>query len=495
MLGVKAPLPENEAARLIALQRYQVLDTPREEAFDRITRLAARLFEAPMALVALMDADRQWWKSCIGIEGQGVPRDIAFCAYAILSSAPLVVEDARRDPRFADNPAVTGAPFVRFYAGAPLTSSDGFQLGTLCIVDSRPRRLTDAQLATLVDLSRIVVDELELRLSYQGLKAAERHQARSEELLAQRVQVLETILESAAEGIAVLDENAVYTVYNPAARRIVGEGPRVGDRAGAAVSHRVLRPGSEEPFPPHELPSRKALSGIPSDNVELLVRSPGRLDRLVSINGRPLRDPEGRSRGAVITFHDITALRAAQEELARRAVTDPLTGLPNRRAFDERLALLVAEGGRGRQFALVMCDIDHFKRVNDTHGHAVGDEVLAHMGKLLQRSVRCTDFVARFGGEEFCVLFSDVDEPLALRLADQLRASVAEARGSVPVTISLGVCANRPCERVEPSALLQAADRALYSAKSQGRNCVRAGQLTARESIPLVPSANARLTP
>jgi diguanylate cyclase (GGDEF)-like protein len=212
----------------------------------------------------------------------------------------------------------------------------------------------------------------------------------------------------------------------------------------------------------------------------------------VSINGRPLRDPEGRSRGAVITFHDITALRAAEEELARRAVTDQLTGLPNRRAFDERLALLIAEGGRGRQFALVVADIDHFKRVNDTHGHAVGDAVLAHVGKLLQRSVRCTDFVARFGGEEFCVLFSDVDEALAVRLADQLRASLADERCSVPVTISLGVCANRPHERVEPKALLQAADRALYAAKNQGRNCVRAGQLTARESIPVVPSAKAR---
>jgi GAF domain-containing protein len=102
-----------------------------------------------MALVSLIDADRQRWKSCIGVEGEGTERDAAFCAHAILSSAPLVVEDATRDPRFADNRFVTGDPFVRFYAGAPLTSSDGFQLGTLCIVDTRPRRLTDAQLATL----------------------------------------------------------------------------------------------------------------------------------------------------------------------------------------------------------------------------------------------------------------------------------------------------------------------------------------------------------
>jgi diguanylate cyclase (GGDEF)-like protein len=248
-------------------------------------------------------------------------------------------------------------------------------------------------------------------------------------------------------------------------------------------------PKTGERFPADRTPLSRAMRGIPSDHLELLVKSEGREDRLIRVTGRPLRDESHELRGGIITFNDITALRAVEDELARRAVTDPLTGLSNRRALDERLELLVAEGGRGRQFALVIADVDHFKRVNDTHGHTLGDQVLAHVALVLQSSIRCTDLVARFGGEEFCVLFTDVDATLAQRLAENLRRAVAEQACSVPVTISLGVCANRPKERTTAKALLEAADRALYSAKRQGRNCVVSAQLSVRESIPLVASS------
>lgn len=120
--------------------------------------------------------------------------------------------------------------------------------------------------------------------------------------------------------------------------------------------------------------------------------------------------------------------------------------------------------------------------MNDTHGHSAGDQVLSHVGKTLKSHVRCTDFVARYGGEEFCVLFTDVDEALATRLSDNLRRAIAALDGPIAVTVSCGVCANRPHERLEASALLKAADRALYAAKSQGRNRVIAGQLTTRGS-------------
>jgi PAS domain S-box-containing protein len=160
------PIPKNEARRLEALRRYHILDTPPEAAFDRITSLAARLFDVPIALVSLVDESRAWFKSCYGFELQEVQRDATICSFALLFNDVLVIPDARQDERFACNPFVQAEPGLRFYAGAPLLTQDGFNLGTLCLLDMKPRpALTDEQKATLSDLAAMVVDELELRLA------------------------------------------------------------------------------------------------------------------------------------------------------------------------------------------------------------------------------------------------------------------------------------------------------------------------------------------
>jgi len=160
------PRPANEAERLEALRRYSILDTPAEAAFDRITALAARLFNMPIALVSLVDQSRAWFKSSYGFNRHEVAREATLCSFAILVNEILVVPDTRKDPRFADNPFVQSEPGVRFYAGAPLLTHDGFNLGTLCLLDSRPRtELTADQRATLADLAALVVDELDLRLA------------------------------------------------------------------------------------------------------------------------------------------------------------------------------------------------------------------------------------------------------------------------------------------------------------------------------------------
>ena len=159
-------LSSNEAERLEALQRYHILDTPTEIAFDRITTLAARLFEMPIVLVSLLDDSRAWFKSSYGFDLCEVARGDSICNFSLISKDILVVPDALRDDLFADNPFVVGEPGVRFYAGAPLITHDGYNLGTLCLIDSNPREaLSEAQKATLVDLAAMVIDELELRLA------------------------------------------------------------------------------------------------------------------------------------------------------------------------------------------------------------------------------------------------------------------------------------------------------------------------------------------
>ena len=160
---MKAPLPKNEAQRLAALKEYHILDTAPEQIYDDITALAAHLCDAPIAMVSLVDESRQWFKSKLGLNPRETPRDVAFCAHAILQSEPLIVRDAMKDARFADSALVTRSPHIRFYAGFPLASPEGFALGTLCAIDRKPRQLSAAQKQAMQALSRQVMALLELR--------------------------------------------------------------------------------------------------------------------------------------------------------------------------------------------------------------------------------------------------------------------------------------------------------------------------------------------
>ena len=149
-----------EADRLGALHALNILDTPPEERFDRLTRIASAAFGTPIALVTLVDAERQWFKACIGLDGREDDRAVSFCSIAIETPQPLVIPDTHRDPRVADMRVVTGPPYLRFYAGVPITTATGFRVGTVCIADTRPRELGAAEIALLRDLARIAEDEL-----------------------------------------------------------------------------------------------------------------------------------------------------------------------------------------------------------------------------------------------------------------------------------------------------------------------------------------------
>ena len=178
----------NEPARLVALRALHLLDTAPEERFDRLTRLAKRLFNVPIALVSLVDADRQWFKSCVGLP-QGMtetPRDVSFCAHAILDDDILSIPDTFADPRFSDNPLVTGEPKIRFYAGCPLSVTNGSKIGTLCLIDTVPREFDDDERALLRDLASMAeqeiaavrlatLDELTLISNRRGFDALAQH--------------------------------------------------------------------------------------------------------------------------------------------------------------------------------------------------------------------------------------------------------------------------------------------------------------------------------
>lgn len=308
-----APLPGNESQRLQSLRALGVLDTQPEERFDRLTRLARRFFQVPIALVSLVDSDRQWFKSRDGTETRETPREHSFCAHAILDDdAIMIVPDAAADERFSANPLVTGAPEIRFYAGCPVKAPDGSTLGTLCVIDHEPRELEADDAMVLRDLAELVEQEL------------------------------------------------------------------------------------------------KTLA---------------------------------------------------------LATSDDLTGLANRRGFDaigvHTLAMCLRVD---RPATLLLFDLDDFKSINDTRGHAAGDRALWHFADRLLAAFRGSDVVARLGGDEFCVLLSGAAELDVLRPIAHLQELLKETDGDA-VTFSVGVATYDPDRHATIDDLVKEADDNMYADK------------------------------
>lgn len=209
-----APIPVEEKERVALLHQFQILDTDREESFDRLTRLASLITGAPIALISLVDEDRQWFKSRQGGEAEQTSRDISFCGHAILTDEITVIPDAALDDRFADNPLVTGDPFIRFYAGVPLIARKGYRLGTLCVIDTEPRvGLSSIETEGLLALAHTVMDEMELRLASNTLRAQKKEIKRYFEVMGATTDFL---------GLATVD--GVFIGINPAGRRLTGFG-------------------------------------------------------------------------------------------------------------------------------------------------------------------------------------------------------------------------------------------------------------------------------
>jgi PAS domain S-box-containing protein len=302
-----APLPADEKQRLAALIGYEILDTAQEVEFDDFTRLASQICGTPIALISLLDAERQWFKSKVGLDVSETPRELAFCAHAVLGEGVMEVPNALEDPRFSDNPLVAGAPDIRFYAGMPLTTPGGHNLGTLCVIDRVPRNLSAEQLEALACLGRQVVAQLELRRANREIQ----QQMELLESLGQSSRRLAAIVDSSGDAILSKTLDGVVTSWNTAAQRMFGYTEQ--EMIGAPML---------KLFPPDRMDEEYGIlarirAGERIEHFETVrVRKDGTLLQ-VSATISPIKDAAGRIIGASKIVRDITQQKQAEESLNR----------------------------------------------------------------------------------------------------------------------------------------------------------------------------------
>lgn len=304
-------LPADERQRINALHSLRILDTGFEERFDRLTRLASNIFQVPYAVINLVDNDRQWFKSCFGLEMRETGRDVSFCSYTILQETPLIIEDTLLDDRFCDNPYVTGAPNFRFYAGYPLATPEGYKVGTLCLLDDKPRKLDQTLLNTFQDLALIVQNELnnlELNYTLREKNVAERAWLESEARY-------RTLVEVMREGIIVQDDAGQIVTFNAEGGKIFNlTGPyNKGQRFLAASSKIIYEDG--KPFPLELQPAMVALqTGQPVSNVVLGIHSEENILQWLLVNSQPMFNPGGKYPYQVVSsFTDITFRKEVED--------------------------------------------------------------------------------------------------------------------------------------------------------------------------------------
>ncbi len=382
---VAAHLPDDEPARLDALRRLELLDTPPDERFERLVRVASTALGLPMAVVSLIDADRQWFKARIGIDACETTRDVSFCAHAILEpTGVFVVSDALADPRFADNPLVHEGPRIRSYAGHVLRDPAGRALGALAVADHAPRQFDERELGLLADLAALVEGEL---------VAIDREAAGRE--IARLERSKHALLETFTEGLVLQDTSGAIVEWNTAAERVLGlSADELGGRTSVDPRWRCVQAdGSDWPGETHPamvalttgVPVRDALMGVHRPNGDLV---------WMRVNSQPLFD-EGVATGVFTAFQDITA----EITYERRSA-----------AMAERLSAAIEAGGVGTAL------LDGDGRITFVNT-ALADVLAAHTEELK--------------GVELASFFQE---------ADPVHRQLEEVRTGVRTTIAADVC-------------------------------------------------------
>jgi PAS domain S-box-containing protein len=311
-------LHPEESARLEGLRQLDILDTPSEERFDRITRIAASLFDVPFAVISLVDSERQWFKACIGLTVRETPRDISFCGHTILGTDVLYIPDAQNDPRFFDNPLVVNEPHIRLYAGCPLKGPNGFMIGTLCIMDRKPRELTPQDLNALRDLGSWAHTEL------TAMHLLQKELARQKDRFEESEHTFLQFLESLPVGVFVLTASGKPYYANQTAQQILGKGIAPGaSPEDLAEVYQAYIAGTDIEYPTDRMPVVRALSGRSTTVDDLEIHGPnGRIQ--IQIWGTPIFR-KGVVTYAIVAFQDVTERKRAEHRLAaQHSVTQVL---------------------------------------------------------------------------------------------------------------------------------------------------------------------------
>lgn len=461
--------------RLQALRALEILDTPPERDFDVVAQLAAELLGCPIAMVSLIDTQRQWFKARYGLEVSETPLEQSFCRVPVRLNRSLLVPDAQADPQFRDHPLVQGDPNIRFYAGVPLRINarpdrDPVPIGTLCAIDNQARVARPQDLRVLESLGQVLETLLAARLS----EARARHvadqyaQALAEkDRLHRQLEQAERMAQIGSWRMTLADGRVewspqLYAIYELPPGSVV-----VADEAYSF-------------FPPEDRARlqdavAQTLATSRGFDVEVTMVTAMLQERRVrSLGEMELQDGEPVAVFGV--FQDITERHELESALREAADVDELTRLGSRKRcnahLDQTIARCLAEGA---PLALVLIDLDHFKAVNDRCGHAAGDDVLRRAGQALRASWLAGSFAGRMGGDEFVLLLTEPDLLADLsgtmrRLLTTLRQDVECPGMKAPIAVSgtLGAAWLAP-DCADRASLMSRADQALYQAKNAVR--------------------------
>ncbi len=483
---------EKERKRLLAVEALDLFASESNPAYREAVYLAAMICKTPVSLVTVLGESRQHFQAKLGTDISDVPKDESFCVHAIRQRELFIVPDTLLDTRFCNLPLVSHAPRVRFYAGMPVFTPEGHAVGTLCVLDTVPRELAEDQKTALAILGRQVASLFQERQRVLSLEVTLTEKETIEKELRSSNALFQTFMDNSPLIGYMKDSSGRIIYYN----RSFAQHFQISGQDWIGKTEYDV-------FPADVALKLSAIDNAILQNDQLSVLETStpapngtitewRTYKFAFVNA-------SGDRFLAALCHEITTEKNAIHEVERYHLelltankkllllswTDPLTGCCNRRRFDECFSEELASlDRRNPGLSVLLVDIDHFKTVNDTFGHDMGDRVLCHVAACLQQGVREADLVCRYGGEEFAILLPHTAADQALLLAGRLRLAVAETWDGCSVTISIGVATASPAV-CDAATMLRKADEALYRAKASGRNRV----ILATEELPAKPAS------